>query len=207
MHGMQRASQCSLKRGGMAKNLIVQPSRLRMLVKRIDGGEYCGMPVEARRLDDQHRHRAETQQLPIREPQPQRRDVSAGSAFGEDEVRSGASCATDDGFVSGKIPFGDGSRLHAMLTHTRGNGFQTIYCPRLQRTPEAAKTLGAGSIDVERRAQAVEQLDLRPQCPSQLCGLADGGQGNSLRIFDRDQNAANVAHSELPIGGRCFARR
>ncbi len=54
VHHMQRAAQCPCNRAASAQYLLIQLRRLRIGVSRIHGGQNNGMPVGARRLDEQY---------------------------------------------------------------------------------------------------------------------------------------------------------
>ena len=99
MYGMHRPVQGIRQRGTETQDLSVERRRLVEGVRRIKRRQDHGLAIRARTLDEQYRHRACAQQLPVCVAQQPRQVVCRGVVRGDDEVGTEVRCRANDGLV------------------------------------------------------------------------------------------------------------
>ena len=104
MNRVQRPTQGASDAARDTENLSIQIGWLFECMARVDGSEYDGSFVRRGILDEQHRNRTHSQQLPVCQMQQSGQDVWLRVAVGYDETRSRVNGVTNDGLVRRMVP-------------------------------------------------------------------------------------------------------
>ena len=115
MHDVQRAAQPFAEFRGGGDDAVVELTRLRVRMRRIDGRQHERPVIGLAALEQQHGHGADAQQFPVGEMNEPGTGARALVAFGDDQVGADRRGPTHHRLVRRIVPFHRVSRLDPVL--------------------------------------------------------------------------------------------
>jgi hypothetical protein len=202
MDSVQRPTQSSRYAAGDTENLCIQPGWFFKGVARVDGSEYGGPFVRRGILDEQHRNRTHSEQLPVCQMQQPRQDVWLRMTVGYYETRFGVNGVTNDCLVRRVVPLRRYADPESLAVQPLGNGLQLAHAARVDFPLYLPKgLLVAVRIHVKWCRDCVKQLQMGAIGTRELSGLEDGWKRLGCWILHCDEYSAYRAHGVLPSGG------
>ncbi len=208
MGHMQRPSQRPGHGVAKMQNFPVQFGWLRKYVSGIHGGKNHRMLIAASAFHDQHRHRTQPQQLPVRHVEQPGSNVPAPVTLRDDQVRVRSLRATNHRFIGWIVPIHCRRDFEITLANAAGDSFKGPQVARFHALLHQfhSSVGGASRIQMDRAVDRVKQFEAGTETARELRRLDHCGRVTGTRVLDRNQNSANGWHRSLALGAGAIQR-